>query len=45
VPKVSSINYQGGKPGKEQWLLRYPKLIARPSVEKGSIYDITSDCN
>jgi RHS repeat-associated protein len=43
VLKVSSINYQGGKPGKEQWLLRYqyqgdnprPKLIARPSVVPG----------
>jgi RHS repeat-associated protein len=43
VLKVSNINYRGGKPGKEQWLLRYeyqignphPKLIARPSVVPG----------
>jgi hypothetical protein len=42
VLKVSSINYHGGKAGKEQWLLCYqyqgdnprPKLIARPSVER-----------
>ncbi|MEN3296272.1 MAG: hypothetical protein V7642_5525 [Burkholderiales bacterium] len=47
VLKVSNINYRGGKPGKEQWILRYeyqvgnphPKLIARPSVP-GKEYQI-----